>query len=266
LEAIVAINFDRPFAFNEMQAARASHSSSLSLDLPKLEERQQVTLYVGQEFPQGMPPPLPFFMAAYQRDGTLEARLMVGPQFLAANFLVYTHWRDHWRKAASWFREVGEAILKVQGLSGGRPLSITGCAHQITDVFPWDGAASNIAANLILTGDISRLPSAGVGAVGSAWSGAHIGTFVSEQDPAISRQITDRLACELAQDPMLGWRLRLDHLQEVTLHHPLALDSSNAENHAEIGSVIDDLHGRNRSLLCSMLSPSMLAMIGLGAH
>lgn len=265
LEGIAVLGLSRPFIASESDAIRNIHMA-LSLDLPKLEDVPSMTMFVGPGLSPNEMPSTPFTMSAYQRDGALESRLLVNPQFLAANFLVYTRWEEHWAKALLWFRAAMDAVRSAsRGHDGLPPVEIATLGHQIVDVFPWDGDAAEASASLLLQGDYDRFPRMGVRSVGEAWAGSHTFTrkLTAQSSNSLGADLYDRLACNLGEEAPLGWRLRLDHLQEMRLHAPQDPSALLNGNGPLASRLLGDLHERNRELVRSLLSSQMLASIGL---
>lgn len=267
LEGIAVLVLSRPLIASESTAIRSAHKV-LSLDLPKLEDVQSMTMFVSTgPLPSEMPP-TPFSMSAYQRDGAVETRLLVNPQLLTANFLVYTRWEEHWEKCLLWFRAAMEAVKSASnGLGASPPVQIAAVGHQMVDVFPWEGDPSTASAALFLRENNDRLPRMGVRSVGEAWGGMH--TSASKRAVhGIDRpgvDLIDRLACDLGEEAPLGWRLRLDHLQEMRLPTPQDPGAFLNGDGSLASRLVGELHDRNRSLVQSLLSDDMLASIGLRA-
>lgn len=265
LEGVAVLRLDRPLTSVEVDAIKAAHPR-LRLDLPRLEEAQGVSLFVGSVPPPGPPHPYPFSMSSYQRDGSLEARLTVNSQLLVANFLVYSHWNEHWEKALLWFQAVRDAIVSVQPSGGGASQPrVAVLGHQMVDVFPWNGSATEVSASSLLLNGTGRLPEMGLHSVGQAWSGAHAYTLRSPTEqtgmPAFER--LDVLTCDLGEELPLGWRLRLDHFQETRLHEAQSLEHMLTAPGMFAGQVMYDMHKRNRELVLELLSEHMLTTIGL---
>lgn len=267
LEGIAVLVLSRPLTASESSAIRSAHKV-LSLDLPGLEDVPGMTMFVGMGIPPSEMPPTPFSMSAYQRDGAVESRLLVNPTLLTANFLVYTRWEEHWGKCLLWFRTAMEAVKSASnGLDALPPVQIAAVGHQMVDVFPWEGDPSMASAALFLRENNERLPRMGVRSVGEAWGGMHISmtkhTVLGNEQLGVN--LVDRLACDLGGEALLGWRLRLDHLQEMRLPTPQDSGTFLNGDGSLASRLVGELHDRNRSLIQSLLSDDMLVSIGLRA-
>ena len=264
LEGIVVLVLDRALTPPEADAIRASHPR-FQLDLPRLEEMPGISMFVGSGQPP-WPPLHPFSMAAYQRDGSLESRLLFNANLLAANFLAYSHWEEHWGKALLWFREVKDAILKAQQV--GEPVPpprVAAVGHQMIDVFPWEGDQMQASASVLIKNAEGRLPDMGLRATGQTWSGAHTFTTPASIGEGNSPKtaLLDALSYDLGPEHPLGWRFRLDHLQETRLQDSQALESTLGGESPLASRFVSKMHARNRDLVSALLSETMLRAIGL---
>jgi len=262
LEGVVTLALDRAITNPEANAIRACHDR-LSLDLPRLDEIQVVSLFFGPDPPPAMP--TPFAMEAFQRDGALESRLFVNGQLLVANFLVYSRWREHWEKALLWFRTAKDALLSVQNQETGEsPLRVIAVGHQMIDVFRWDGDPAAVSASVMFKPGPDRLPEAALRSVGQPWSASH--SYLLPASPhegagSSSIDLFDALTCELGEEPSVGWRVRLDHLQESRLRGPVRLADILDGDVPRMEILVNNMHARNKEVVSSLVADDMLTRV-----
>ena len=137
----------------------------------------------------------------------------------------------------------------------------------MVDVFPWAGDPSTVSAALIMREGDGRMPALGVRSVGEPWAGMHtsVGSYAVHGVEQSGMVLVDRLACDLGEEVPLGWRLRLDHLQEMRLAVPQDPGALLDGDGPLASKLVGELHKRNRKLVQSLLSDGTLASIGLGA-
>lgn len=266
LEAIFTIGLDRPFSPPEMASVRDAHRD-LALDLPKLEQTQ--VSFVGQMLSPGlladMPAVGPVSMSSFQRDGTLDSRLMVGENLISLNFLAYSSWAEHWDRGNSWLERIVKTLASSGNSAGLPPLHVQTISHHMIDVFKWTGEAAAVGVVDLFSPSVDRLPSAVAVARGQAWSATHAYSAPVTQ-PAVG-QIQDWLGCDLNDEPRFGWRVRVDNMLEFRPTSPPTLEESFKENSGNslVASAASVLHAQNRRVMTYLLIPEMASRIGLRA-
>jgi hypothetical protein len=255
------MRFSRPFFEPELAAIRGLHGR-FAKDLPQLATTPVNTIFIGAA-PVGGLPGAPVTMAAYKKDGTFETRLQIQGDLLIINFLLYTHWSELWPKAQLWASSVLDAARTVGLPDGTLPIQITSVLHQMIDAFVWEGESANVSVQALFSSMHSRLPGASWDAKGLGWFAAH-STNEAMTDADIPQSVlVDWLACDLSDEPGLGWRLRLENTLEVRFAQslpPLALFSGDLAT-----KLMNDLHARNNFLVKSLLRADMLRRIGMEA-
>jgi len=268
LEAVALLHFNRQVFAPEAAAVRALHPR-LAHDLPRLDEVQVATIAFGP----GPPSPrlgAPVSMAAFKKDGTLETRVFLNGAgaLLAVNFLLYTKWDELRPKAAGWICMVLAALREIGGSDGIPPLQVTTVGHQMINVFIWDEADGGVTVRELFAEKPSRLADAAWNAAGQPWFAMH---STNQPLDAESRNVAliDSLSFDLAEEPTIGWRLRLEQTLEARFAQPIDFDDlvkgEQEGRLAPIDALLDRLHNETRSLMRSILRPDMLRRIGMEA-
>lgn len=262
-EAVFVLRFTRPFLPPEADAIRALHQQFRE-DLPQLQVQAAVNIFLG---PGGPPTPQPsptVQMAAYQRDGSVETRLAADGPILVANFLHYTRWNNVWPRALGWFRGAVTALSEVSppNAPGVPPLLVMACAHQVIDLFRWQGQPVDATAQGLFQGQPDRLPPAAMVARG-AWQASHTTAEQLKITSDIPATLIDALTLDLSQEAGIGPRLKLEHMLEVRFNRTLGLTELFGSEAPQIDRIMNMLHSTNKSFLRKWLRPELLAQIGM---
>jgi len=267
LEAVVLLQFDRPVLAPEAAAVRGLHPL-LMHDLPRLDELQVATLAFGPAM-SSAPHGSHVSMASFKKDGTLETRMLLNGPLLAINFLSYTSWDQLLPKATAWIRMALEAISEAGAKNGLPPLRVSVCGHQMINVFVWEGDGRDVSVKELFLQKPRRLSDAAWDAAGQPWFVVH-----SANEPLLVEDIRpaliDSLSFDLAEEPRVGWRLRVELTLEARFAEPLAYDKlvvkPRESGELLIETLLGQLHDRSRDLMRSLLPTEMLERIGMDAR
>ncbi len=263
LEAIVLVHFNRPVFEFEAAAVRALHPQ-LKADLPKLQGPPPNAVFMSQAPVLPGPlvtPGIPLSMASFKRDGSVDTRLLLNGSVLAVNFLVYTRWAELRPKVVRWMKAFLDALAAAQQDHIPR-LLVNVVAHQMIDVFKWEGESANMAITALMAQNAGRIPEAAWSEVGHGWFAAHALNKPVSLGPLTSVNLVDFVSFDLADEQPLGWRFRMEHTIEARLATPQ--EGSDLFTESSAATILDGLHSRNQDLIRRLLRPELLSSIGMG--
>jgi hypothetical protein len=222
---------------------------------------QVFQVFIGASEP-GEPPAVPFRFLAYQRDGSLEARVNVQDNLIIFNFLTYSRWKSLWIRASRWYEYFFHELSKISS-SSSDPLLVVGCAHQIIDVFRSADVTKQSLPREVIQGTSNRIAPALFDATAPCQSVHGIqlaGSFGGRAGIMI-----DSLAVDFGAEEQIGWRVKINHTLEIHLNQPLTFSEDTPTINEWIADGMLQLHTYNKNVVSSIISPEMRNKINIDA-
>ena len=259
-EARVALHFQHEFDQQEIASARASVEADLKDILPRSAELRggSVTVNLSNLEPQVRTGSVLSSLAGFQfsrvrGDGKPAQVLQLSDNLVSVNVLEYGGWTEVRADSIKYVT----AVLAPLSLAGN-PIMAT--SLQFIDRYTFNGESRDAKAELLFVNDNEYI-STRCFTAGSLWH-CHTGWFDSP-DPA------GRVLNQLNVGSGV-----VDQASTVTIDHRVTLHLSTPRQSLEallaptgashsFGVALDTLHDKNKSILRTILLPSMIAKIGI---